>query len=117
MLSVPLSPKVTDAQTKVKLKIPQLTLGDLAQMDRHWDENTKVLVYLVQIPLEENILLKLNYPSLRNNTKMTTLSALCNYGKTRIHRNSPSTKVFSYYAHLSNAIKAMNCTQFDESFP
>ena len=44
LLSVPLSPKVTDAQTKVKLKIPQLTLGDLALMDRHWDENTKVLV-------------------------------------------------------------------------
>ena len=53
-------------------------------MDRHWDENTKVLVYQVQIPLETNVLLKLNYPSLRNNTKMTTLPTLCNYGKTRI---------------------------------
>ena len=28
----------------VKLKITQLTLGGLAQMDRHWDQNTKVLV-------------------------------------------------------------------------
>ena len=27
---------------KLKLKISQLT--QLAQMDRHWDENTKVLV-------------------------------------------------------------------------
>ena len=44
MLSVPLSLKSTDAQTKVKLKIPQLTLGDLAQLDRHWDQNPKVLV-------------------------------------------------------------------------
>ena len=24
-------------------------------MDRHWDENTKVLVYLVQIPLENKL--------------------------------------------------------------
>ena len=24
--------------------VPQLTLGGLAQMDRHWDQNTKVLV-------------------------------------------------------------------------
>ena len=39
MLSVPLSPKVNDAQTKVKLKIPKLALGDLEQMDRHLDEN------------------------------------------------------------------------------
>ena len=38
------SPKVTNAQTELKLKIPQLTLGGLAQIDRHWDENTKVLV-------------------------------------------------------------------------
>ena len=44
MFSVPPSPKVTDAQTTLKLKIPQLRLGDLAQIDRHWDENTKVLV-------------------------------------------------------------------------
>ena len=29
-------------------------------------------------------MLKLNYPSLQNNTKMTTLSTLCNYGKTRL---------------------------------
>ena len=50
-------------------------------MDRHWDENTKVLV-LVQIPLEAKFLLKLIYPSLRSNTKMTTLPTLCNYGKT-----------------------------------
>ena len=42
--SVPLTPKVTDAQTKLKVKIPQLTLGELSQIDRHWDENTKVLV-------------------------------------------------------------------------
>ena len=33
-----LSPKFTGAQAKVKLKIPQLTLGDLAQMDRDWDK-------------------------------------------------------------------------------
>ena len=70
---------------KQKLKIPQLTLGDLAQMDRHWDENTKVLVQQVQIPLEANFLLKLIYPSLRNNTKMTTLPTLCNYGKLDYH--------------------------------
>ena len=38
--------QVTDAQTKVKLKIPQLTLGDLAHMNRHWDENPKVLTTL-----------------------------------------------------------------------
>ena len=44
ILSVPLSPKVNDAKTKLKLNITQLTLGDLAQMDRHWDQNTKVLV-------------------------------------------------------------------------
>ena len=53
-------------------------------MDRNWDENTKVLVQQVQFPLEENTLLKLIYPSLRNNTKMTTLPTLCNYGKTRL---------------------------------
>ena len=41
---VPLIPKVTDAQIKVKLMIPQLTLGVLAQMNRHWDETAKVLV-------------------------------------------------------------------------
>ena len=35
--------KVINAQTKLKLKIPQLTLGDLAQMDRHWNENTRFL--------------------------------------------------------------------------
>ena len=34
--------KVTDAQTTLKLKIPQLTLGELVRMDRHWDDNTKV---------------------------------------------------------------------------
>ena len=51
-------------------------------MDRQWDENTKV--FGVQIPLEANFLLKLIYPSLRNNTKMTTLPTLCNYGKTRL---------------------------------
>ena len=36
-----------NAQTKLKLNITQLTLGGLAglaQMDRHWDQNTKVLV-------------------------------------------------------------------------
>ena len=33
-------------------------------MHRQWDENTKVLVSQVQIPLEENFLLKLIYPSL-----------------------------------------------------
>ena len=73
------SPKVTNAQTKLKLKITQLTLGGLAQMDRHWD---KVLVQQVQIPLETaNILLKLIYPSLRSNTKLTTLLTLCITGK------------------------------------
>ena len=36
-----------NAQTKWKLNITQLTLGDLeglTQMDKHWDQNTKVLV-------------------------------------------------------------------------
>ena len=33
MLSVPLSTKFTDAHTEVKLKIPQLTFGDLAQIE------------------------------------------------------------------------------------
>ena len=40
--SVPLSPNVTDAQTKLTLNIPQLTLGDWAQMDRYGDENVGV---------------------------------------------------------------------------
>ena len=39
----------------------------------------------VQFPLEANFLLKLIYPSLRNNTKMTTVSTLLNYGKSRLH--------------------------------
>ena len=49
------------------MKIPQLILGDLAQMDRHWDKNTKVIVWQVLFPLEENILLKLIYPLLHKN--------------------------------------------------
>ena len=53
-------------------------------MDRHWDENTKVFVWQVQFPQEANFLLKIIYPSLQSNTKMTTLSTLCNYGKTRV---------------------------------
>ena len=64
-------------------------------MDRHWDENTKVLVWQVQFPLETNFLLKLIYPSLRNNTKMTTLPTLYNYGKTR----------FAKYKHILKAQK------------
>ena len=48
-------PKVTDAQTKLKLKI---TLRALVQMDRHGDENSKVLVWHDQITLEANFLLK-----------------------------------------------------------
>ena len=56
-------------------------------MDRHWDESTKVFVLQVQIPLEANILLKLIYCSPHNNTKMTTLPTLCNYGKTQIGKS------------------------------
>ena len=39
----------------------------------------------VLIPLRANFLLKLIYPLLRNNTKLTTLSTLYNYGKTRVN--------------------------------
>ena len=35
----------------------------------------------VLIPLGANFLLKLIFPLLRNNTKLTTLSTLYNYGK------------------------------------
>ena len=53
-----------DAETKLKLKIPQLTLGELAQMDMLGNENLKVLVQRVQFRVEANFLLKLIYPSL-----------------------------------------------------
>ena len=43
-------------------------------MDRHWDENTKVLV-LVSTG-DNKLLLKLILPSLRSNTKLTTLTTL-----------------------------------------
>ena len=48
-------------------------------MDRHGDENTKVLVQQVQFPLEAILLLKLIDPPLRNSKKVTTLPTLCNY--------------------------------------
>ena len=54
----------------MKLNIPELTLGELAQLDRHGTVNTKVLVCQVQFPLKEaNLLLKFIYPSLCSNTK------------------------------------------------
>ena len=37
--------KSIDAQTKVELKIPQLTLWKIAQMGRHETVNTKIEVY------------------------------------------------------------------------
>ena len=60
--SHPLSPKVTDAHTK--LKIPELTIGNLALMDRQWHE-----MFL----LKKNLFAEINYPSVRNNTTMTIL--------------------------------------------
>ena len=45
---------------------------EVAQLDRHGTVNIKVLVQQVQFPLEANFLLKLIYPSLWSNTKMTT---------------------------------------------
>ena len=50
-------------------------------MDKHWDQNTKMLVWQVQFPLETNSLLKLINPSLRSNTELTTLSTLYSMGK------------------------------------
>ena len=41
IISVPLSQKVIDAQTKVELKIPQLTLAKITQMGRHESVETR----------------------------------------------------------------------------
>ena len=56
---------------KIEIKIPQLTLGELAQMDRHWDENTKVLVGVAGSisHMRQTFLLKLIYPSVRKQYK------------------------------------------------
>ena len=52
------------------------------QLDRHWDQNTKVLVQQVQFPMEVvNFLFKLIYHSLRSNTKLTILPTSCITGK------------------------------------
>ena len=54
----------------LKLKFTQLTLGGLAQMDRHWDRNTGVAG---SIPTGGNKLFaQIIFPSLRSNTKLTT---------------------------------------------
>ena len=52
-------------------------------MDRHWDQNTKVLGVAGSIPAGGKLfLLNLIYPSLRSNTKLTTLPTFVYYGKT-----------------------------------
>ena len=51
---------------KIEVKNPQLTLGDLAHVDRHGDENTKVLVQQVKIPLFAQINLPLNMKQYKN---------------------------------------------------
>ena len=51
-------------------------------MDRHWDQNTKVFGEAGSIPTVGKLfLLKLIYPSLQSNTKLTTLPTLCITGK------------------------------------
>ena len=46
MFSVPLSPKPINAQTEVELKIPKLTLAQIAQMGRHYTLSTKIDIAL-----------------------------------------------------------------------
>ena len=57
----------------MRLNIPQLTLGELAQWDRHGTINTKVLAG--SIPTRGKLFAEIIYPSLpvQSNTKMTTL--------------------------------------------
>ena len=52
-------------------------------MDRHWDQNTKGVGVAGSNPTGGSKLfsLKLIYPSLRSNTKLTTLPTLCIMGK------------------------------------
>ena len=64
-------------------------------MNVHGDENTKVLLLRVQIKLEAFFLLKLMYPSLQSNTKMTTRPILCNAEKTRMCQGKTATAVRS----------------------
>ena len=51
---------------KIEVKIPQLTLGELAQMDRHCDKNTKV-VKAGSIPTEEIAEINLPFTTKQHN--------------------------------------------------
>ena len=42
-------------------------------MDRHWDENTKVLVWQVQFHWSQTFFAQINLPSLQSKTKLTIL--------------------------------------------
>ena len=59
-------------------------------MDRHWDENARVLLKQVQFPLEvANYFAQINLPFI---TKMIILPTLCNYWKTLVPPNTGKRK-------------------------